>query len=59
MRCLEVEEVGANVRTIKPGLCEATVRRPGGSIYDQSGTYDMTLMRKPAMNVVLICVTVF
>ena len=38
-----VEEAGANVRTIKPGdFVTATVRRPGGSIYDQIGTYDMT-----------------
>ena len=38
-----VEEVGVNVRTIKPGdFVTATVRRPGGSIYDQIGTYDMT-----------------
>tara|TARA_B100000700_G_scaffold110007_1_gene123950 strand:+ start:41340 stop:42464 length:1125 start_codon:yes stop_codon:yes gene_type:complete len=38
-----VEETGANVRSIKPGdFVTATVRRPGGSIYDQIGTYDMT-----------------
>ena len=38
-----VEEVGSGVRTIKPGdFVTATVRRPGGSIYDQIGTYDMT-----------------
>jgi len=38
-----VEAVGPNVRTIKPGdYVTATVRRPGGSIYDQIGTYDMT-----------------
>ena len=38
-----VEEVGANVRGVKPGdYVTATVRRPGGSIYDQIGTYDMT-----------------
>ncbi|MEX0818633.1 MAG: glucose 1-dehydrogenase [Pirellulaceae bacterium] len=38
-----VEEVGANVRSVKPGdYVTATVRRPGGSIYDQIGTYDMT-----------------
>jgi threonine dehydrogenase-like Zn-dependent dehydrogenase len=38
-----VEAVGENVRNLKPGdLVTATVRRPGGSIYDQIGTYDMT-----------------
>ncbi|MBA61206.1 MAG: glucose dehydrogenase [Planctomycetaceae bacterium] len=38
-----VEQTGENVRTIKPGdFVTATVRRPGGSIYDQIGTYDMT-----------------
>lgn len=38
-----VEEVGPNVTRIKPGdYVTATVRRPGGSIYDQIGTYDMT-----------------
>ena len=38
-----VEAVGPNVRRIKPGdYVTATVRRPGGSIYDQIGTYDMT-----------------
>ncbi len=38
-----VEAVGANVRNLKPGdFVTATVRRPGGSIYDQIGTYDMT-----------------
>lgn len=38
-----VEEVGPNVRSVKPGdYVTATVRRPGGSIYDQIGTYDMT-----------------
>ncbi len=38
-----VEAVGANVRGLKPGdFVTATVRRPGGSIYDQIGTYDMT-----------------
>jgi len=37
------EEVGPNVRGIKKGdYVTATVRRPGGSIYDQIGTYDMT-----------------
>jgi glucose 1-dehydrogenase len=38
-----VEAVGPNVRMVKPGdYVTATVRRPGGSIYDQIGTYDMT-----------------
>jgi threonine dehydrogenase-like Zn-dependent dehydrogenase len=38
-----VEEVGENVHRVKPGdYVTATVRRPGGSIYDRIGTYDMT-----------------
>jgi glucose 1-dehydrogenase len=38
-----VEAVGPNVRQLKPGdYVAATVRRPGGSIYDKIGTYDMT-----------------
>jgi threonine dehydrogenase-like Zn-dependent dehydrogenase len=38
-----VLEVGPNVRDLKPGdYVVATVRRPGGSIYDTIGTYDMT-----------------
>ena len=38
-----VEAVGPNVRRVKPGdYVTATVRRPGGSIYDQIGTYDVT-----------------
>jgi threonine dehydrogenase-like Zn-dependent dehydrogenase len=38
-----VEEVGPNVRLVRPGdYVTATVRRPGGSIYDKIGTYDMT-----------------
>ncbi|MEM9646545.1 MAG: alcohol dehydrogenase catalytic domain-containing protein, partial [Planctomycetota bacterium] len=38
-----VEEVGKNVRGLKPGdYVTATVRRPGGSIYDMIGTNDMT-----------------
>src|SRR3972149_3801585 len=36
-----VEEVGPSVRRIKPGdYVTATVRRPGGSIYDLIGTND-------------------
>ena len=38
-----VEAVGADVTHVKPGdYVTATVRRPGGSIYDQIGTSDMT-----------------
>ena len=38
-----VEDVGANVHEFKPGdYVVATVRRPGGSIYDLIGTNDMT-----------------
>lgn len=38
-----VLEVGPNVRDLKPGdYVVATVRRPGSSIYDRIGTYDMT-----------------
>jgi len=38
-----VEEVGPSVRRVKPGdYVTATVRRPGGSIYDLIGTNDMT-----------------
>jgi glucose 1-dehydrogenase len=38
-----VEAVGPNVKHVKPGdYVTATVRRPGGSIYDQIGTSDMT-----------------
>ncbi len=38
-----VEEVGPKVVELKPGdYVVATVRRPGHSIYDQIGTYDMT-----------------
>ena len=38
-----VEAVGPNVTEFKPGdYVAATVRRPGSSIYDKIGTYDMT-----------------
>lgn len=38
-----VVQVGANVNEFKPGdYVVATVRRPGFSIYDKIGTYDMT-----------------
>jgi len=38
-----VESVGSNVTEFKPGDYVAlTVRRPGSSIYDQIGNYDMT-----------------
>ncbi|MBI4320194.1 MAG: glucose 1-dehydrogenase [Chloroflexi bacterium] len=38
-----VVEVGPKVSELAPGdLVVATVRRPGGSIYDQIGAYDMT-----------------
>src|SRR5215208_5400486 len=38
-----VLEVGPNVRDLEPGdYVVATVRRPGSSIYDKIGTYDMT-----------------
>jgi threonine dehydrogenase-like Zn-dependent dehydrogenase len=38
-----VEAVGPNVTGLAPGdYVVATVRRPGGSIYDLIGTYDMT-----------------
>src|SRR5687768_4434118 len=38
-----VEEVGENVKRVKVGdYVTATVRRPGGSIYDLIGTNDMT-----------------
>jgi glucose 1-dehydrogenase len=38
-----VEVVGSNVTELRPGdYVVATVRRPGSSIYDQIGTYDMT-----------------
>src|SRR5271157_2377839 len=39
----QVVEAGPNVTELKPGdYVVATVRRPGSSIYDQIGTYDMT-----------------
>ncbi len=38
-----VEAVGPNVHEVKPGdYVVATVRRPGGSVYDRIGQYDMT-----------------
>jgi glucose 1-dehydrogenase len=38
-----VEAVGPNVAELKPGdYVAATVRRPGSSLYDTIGTYDMT-----------------
>jgi threonine dehydrogenase-like Zn-dependent dehydrogenase len=38
-----VLEVGPHVRDLRPGdYVVATVRRPGNSIYDRIGTYDMT-----------------
>jgi threonine dehydrogenase-like Zn-dependent dehydrogenase len=38
-----VEAVGPNVTELKPGdYVVATVRRPGSSLYDRIGTYDMT-----------------
>jgi threonine dehydrogenase-like Zn-dependent dehydrogenase len=38
-----VEEIGPNVRHVKPGdFVTCTVRRPGTSIYDQIGMNDMT-----------------
>src|ERR671928_1942355 len=38
-----VVRVGPNVRGLEPGdYVVATVRRPGSSIYDRIGTYDMT-----------------
>jgi threonine dehydrogenase-like Zn-dependent dehydrogenase len=38
-----VEAVGPGVSEVKPGdFVAATVRRPGSSIYDRIGTYDMT-----------------
>src|SRR5881409_1198189 len=37
------EQVGANVTELRPGdYVVATVRRPGSSIYDRIGAYDMT-----------------
>jgi glucose 1-dehydrogenase len=39
-----VEAVGPHVAELRPGdYVVATVRRPGSSIYDQIGTYDMTI----------------
>jgi threonine dehydrogenase-like Zn-dependent dehydrogenase len=39
----QVEAVGPNVTDLRPGdYVVATVRRPGSSLYDRIGTYDMT-----------------
>jgi len=39
----KVEAVGSNVTELRPGdYVVATVRRPGSSLYDRIGTYDMT-----------------
>jgi glucose 1-dehydrogenase len=39
----QVEAVGPNVTELRPGdYVVATVRRPGFSVYDSIGTYDMT-----------------
>jgi threonine dehydrogenase-like Zn-dependent dehydrogenase len=39
----QVQAVGRNVTELEPGdYVVATVRRPGTSLYDQIGTYDMT-----------------
>ena len=39
----QVVEVGPNVHELRPGdYVVATVRRPGSSIYDRVGAYDMT-----------------
>src|SRR5438128_486474 len=39
----QVEEMGPDVQEFRPGdYVTATVRRPGSSLYDQIGTYDMT-----------------
>ncbi len=39
----QVEAVGPNITELRPGdYVVATVRRPGSSIYDKIGTYDMT-----------------
>ena len=39
----QVEAVGEHVSELRPGdYVVATVRRPGGSLYDRIGTYDMT-----------------
>ncbi len=42
-----VEAVGPNVTELKPGdFVAATVRRPGASLFDTIGTYDMTTDKK-------------
>jgi threonine dehydrogenase-like Zn-dependent dehydrogenase len=39
----QVVEVGSEISELKPGdYVVATVRRPGSSVYDRIGTYDMT-----------------
>src|ERR687888_234427 len=39
----QVDAVGPNVTELAPGdFVVATVRRPGSSLYDRIGTYDMT-----------------
>ncbi len=39
----QVEAIGPNVTDLRPGdFVVATVRRPGSSLYDKIGTYDMT-----------------
>src|SRR5881398_180018 len=52
-----VEEIGPSVTEFKPGDYVAlTVRRPGSSLYDQIGTYDMTT---PTSSVASTCATAF
>jgi glucose 1-dehydrogenase len=45
----QVEAVGPEVTELKPGdFVVATVRRPGGSIYDRIGSSDMTMSTSSA-----------